>query len=84
MHPIAYICMMLVTSDASDHLVDGEMIPRLLHRMKDHQTLKEPKTILTAGNENVFAMTTGTIWDTLSTRLDSVFQSVPPPRSYLN
>ena len=64
---------MIVNSGASDHLVDDELIPRLRDSMKDYKKLKEPKIILTAGNKEVFATATGTIWG----HIDQAGQRVP-------
>ena len=52
---------MLVDSGASDHFVDGELIPGLLQCITDNQKLGQPEPIETAGNKKVFATATGTI-----------------------
>ena len=53
---------MIEDSGASDHLIDQELIPRLWKGMGDHKKPKEPKTVVTDGNKNVFATATGNIW----------------------
>ncbi|CAN0560803.1 unnamed protein product, partial [Laminaria digitata] len=50
---------MLVDSGASDHLVDGELIPGLRQGMTEYQKLDQPKPIETTGNMKVFATATG-------------------------
>lgn len=46
---------MIVDCGTSDNLVDNELIPRLRNSMRDYKKMKEPKIIVTAGNERVFA-----------------------------
>ena len=75
---------MIVDSGGSDHLMDEKLIPRLRKSMRDYKKLKEPKTIMTYGNKKVFATATGTIGDTSSTRLASVFLFASRPCSYLD
>ena len=53
---------MIVDGGASNHLVDDELIPRRRNSMQDYKKLKEPQIIVTAGDKEVFATTTGTIW----------------------
>lgn len=53
---------MIEDSDASHAMVDDERIPTPRENMRDCKKLKEPKTIVTAGNEGVFATATCTIW----------------------
>ena len=52
---------MLVDRGVSDHLVDDGRIPRMRHDMTDCKKLKEPRPIVTAGNERTFATATGAI-----------------------
>ncbi|CAM9877412.1 unnamed protein product, partial [Laminaria digitata] len=65
---------MIMDSGASEHLVDNELIPRLRDSMREYKKLKEPKTIVTAGNARVFATATGTIWGCI---IDQAGQRVP-------
>ena len=51
---------MIVGSGASDHLVNGNLIPRLRENMREHKKLMEPK-VVTAGNMKVLTAA-GTIW----------------------
>ena len=51
---------MILDRGASDHLVDVELIPRLRDNM--NKKLKESQIIVTAGNKEVLATATGTIW----------------------
>ncbi|CAN0464242.1 unnamed protein product, partial [Laminaria digitata] len=73
-HPNSDRFTMIVDSGASDHLIDQELIPKLRDSMRDYKKLKEPKTIVTAGNEKVFATATGTIWGYI---IDQAGQRVP-------
>ena len=53
---------MIVGSGASDHLVNGDVIPRLRGNMREYKKLMEAKVVVTAGNKGVSATATGTIW----------------------
>ena len=65
---------MIVGSGASDHLVNGDLIPRLRDNMREHKTLMEPKVVVTAGNKEVLATATHTIWEFM---IDQAGQRVP-------
>ena len=73
-HPNVDRITMIVDSGASDHLVDDELIPRLQNIMKDYKKLQEPKIIVTAGNTEVLATATSTIWGHI---IDQTGQRVP-------
>ena len=64
---------MIPDSGASNHSVDGELIPRLCGSMKNYKKLKEPKIIVTAVNKEVV------FGDISSIRLGGVFLFVYPP-----
>ena len=61
-HPNSDRFTMIVDSDASDHSIDEELIPKLRKIMKEYKTLQELDTIVTNGNEKVIVVATGTIW----------------------
>ena len=74
-HPnVDKITMIVNSGGASDHFVDDELIPRLRDSMKDYEKLKEPKIIVTAGNKEIFATATDTIWGHI---IDQAGQRVP-------
>ena len=73
-HPSSDRFTMIVDSGASDHLIDEELIPRLRQSMKGYKKLKDPKTIMTNGNEKVFATATGNIWGYI---IDQAGERVP-------
>lgn len=73
-HPNADRFAMVVDSSASDYLLDDELLPIPQDSTRDFKEVEEPKTIAAAGNEKVFATTTGTIWGYI---IDQAGQRVP-------
>lgn len=73
-HPNADRINMNIDSGASDDLVSDKPILRLRDRVRDYSKLTERKTIVTAGNMQVFATATGTKWGYI---LDQAKRRVP-------
>ena len=61
-HPNSGRFTIIVERGASDHFIDDERIRTLRNVMRDPKKLKDPKTMVTVGNEKVFAAETGAIW----------------------
>ena len=62
-HPNSDSFTIIMDSGTSDHSVQDKLVPRSHDSMRGYKKLKNPRTIVTAGNETIFATATCIIWE---------------------